>query len=76
MLYIISFLRANHSTHDFADHWERNPKYSSRELIQTKGQEGKRIWGRPFITAGWIVLAVAVVVAVVEVGLFILILRL
>ena len=75
---IISFLRARHSDHDFDDRW-KDPKLREerqREAIQTVGQEGTRIFGRPFVTAGWIVLAVACVVAVVEVGLLVLLIRL
>jgi len=43
--------------------------------MQTVGQENGRIFGRPFVTAGWSVLQVAVVVGVVEIALFVLILR-
>ncbi|KAF7321143.1 hypothetical protein HMN09_00202400 [Mycena chlorophos] len=88
-LYILAFLRARHSRHDFADFHKpesRDPGYSggrdlrqwgslrirSREIIKTKGQEHARVFGRPFITAGWIVVAVAAVVAVVEIALLVL----
>lgn len=75
---ILSFLRARHSDHDFDDKW-KDPKLreeNHREAIQTVGQEGTRIFGRPFVTAGWIVLAVACVVAAVEIGLLVLIIQL
>ncbi|KNZ76618.1 hypothetical protein J132_09362, partial [Termitomyces sp. J132] len=78
LLMILSFLRARHSDHDFDDIW-KDPKLREerqRTAIQTVGQGGTRIFGRPFVTAGWIVLAVACVVAVVEVGLLILLIRL
>lgn len=39
------------------------------------GQEGGRIFGRPFVTAGWSVVQVSTVVLAVEVGLLVLILR-
>lgn len=44
------------------------------KVVQTVGQEGTRIFGRPFITAGWIVVAVSIVVAAVEIGLLVLVL--
>ncbi|KAG6889690.1 hypothetical protein C0995_015438 [Termitomyces sp. Mi166 len=78
LLMILSFLRARHSDHDFDEKW-KDPKLREerhRAAIKTVGQEGTRIFGRPFITAGWIVLAVACVVAVVEIGLLVLIIQL
>ena len=47
----------------------------TRFAIPTIGQEGKRIYGRPFVTAGWIVIYVAVVVAVVEITLLVFLLQ-
>jgi hypothetical protein len=72
LLFIVSFFRARHSRHDFAD---RNKEDTSdrSNVIQTKGQEGKRIFGRPFVTAGWIVVVVSAVVAAVEICLLVLI---
>ncbi|KAF9481642.1 hypothetical protein BDN70DRAFT_876126 [Pholiota conissans] len=73
LLFIIAFFRSRHSAHDFADRHKE-----SRLLdvaIQTKGQEGTRIFGRPFVTAGWMVVQVAVVVAAVEIALLVLIIR-
>ncbi|KAJ7153437.1 hypothetical protein C8R43DRAFT_445754 [Mycena crocata] len=77
-LYVLAFLRARHSRHDFADH--DKPESSTtpsipRDVIRTKGQEHTRIFGRPFVTAGWIVLGVAAVVAGVEIGLLVLVLK-
>jgi hypothetical protein len=43
--------------------------------LPTVGQEGKRNFGRPFITAGWIVVAVSVIVASVEFALLVLVLE-
>ncbi|KAJ6556885.1 hypothetical protein B0H10DRAFT_2169599 [Mycena sp. CBHHK59/15] len=77
-LYVLAFLRARHSTHDFADYdksEDSSAPYMRRRVIQTKGQENTRIFGRPFITAGWIVVGVATVVAGVEVGLLVLVLK-
>ncbi|TFK48263.1 hypothetical protein OE88DRAFT_1737954 [Heliocybe sulcata] len=90
LLLVISFMRARHSRHDFADNhmdyvdWaelSNNSDEASRSAsrrhyaIVTRGQENKRVYGRPFVTAGWIVLAVAGVVAAVEIGLFVLVLQ-
>ncbi|KAF7297347.1 hypothetical protein MIND_00968100 [Mycena indigotica] len=90
-LYVLAFLRARHSRHDFADfdkpespnaaagndrqHEWGSLRVRSREIIKTKGQEHARLFGRPFITAGWIVVAVAAVVAVVEIALLVLVLK-
>ncbi|KAK0216229.1 hypothetical protein IW262DRAFT_1496206 [Armillaria fumosa] len=52
-----------------------SPNAPSKIPIQTVGQENTRVFGRPFITAGWIVLAVSGVVAAVEIGLLVLILQ-
>ncbi|PPQ80358.1 hypothetical protein CVT25_003641 [Psilocybe cyanescens] len=49
--------------------------HSVDQCIRTKGQEGTRIFGRPFVTAGWIVLQVTFIVAAVEIALLFLILR-
>ncbi|KAF7307850.1 hypothetical protein MKEN_01145300 [Mycena kentingensis (nom. inval.)] len=88
-LYVVAFLRARHSRHDFADfnkpedhdanhdgeHDLGSLRFRPREVIKTRGQENARIFGRPFITAGWIVVAMASVVAVVEVALLVLVMR-
>ncbi|KAJ6463522.1 hypothetical protein C8R45DRAFT_1107858 [Mycena sanguinolenta] len=80
-LYVLAFLRARHSRHDFADHDKpedsttpsvRRPE---QHVICTKGQENTRIFGRPFVTAGSIVIGVAAVVAGVEIGLLVLVLK-
>lgn len=56
LLFVLAFLRSRHSRHDFADRGkEGEESLFHRDVIQTVGQEGKRIFGRPFITAGWIV---------------------
>ncbi|KAJ3526960.1 hypothetical protein NM688_g8191 [Phlebia brevispora] len=71
VLYVIAFLRQRHSLHDFADSSWTHPSFANP--IQTKGQIGKRIFGRPFVTAGWIVVLLTAVVAGVEIGLLVLI---
>ncbi|KAI0085493.1 hypothetical protein BDY19DRAFT_1020779 [Irpex rosettiformis] len=71
MLYGLAFLRQRHSLHDFADNSWLRPAHQNP--IKTVGQTGKRIFGRPFVTAGWIVVAVSIVVAAVEIALLVLI---
>ncbi|KAF4588739.1 Mitochondrial inner membrane protein oxa1 [Pleurotus pulmonarius] len=114
LMFVLSFLRARHSRHDFADYNEeakegdaaadggdakgrrrgmRNDSESDDEsksdvyrtyhygplkyhnVVKTKGQTGKRVFGRPFVSAGWIVLSVSGVVAAVEIGLLVLVLK-
>ncbi|KAJ7699338.1 hypothetical protein B0H17DRAFT_1049491 [Mycena rosella] len=80
-LYVLAFLRSRHSRHDFADYGkaeltdEPTAQHQGRSVIQTKGQENTRIFGRPFVTAGWIVIGVTAVVAGVEIGLLVLVLQ-
>jgi len=73
MLFVIAFVRSRHSTHDFADRRKKSPKFDF--CIETKGQENGRIFGRPFITAGWIIIAITLVVAVAEIALLVLMLE-
>jgi hypothetical protein len=74
VLSVAAYFRSRHSRHDFADQ-----HFSSKEQrpfgLQTAGQEGTRIFGRPFVTAGWIVVAVTVIVATMEVALLALVLQ-
>lgn len=72
LLLFTSFTRARHSTHDFADRQEEAD--TPHQGLASVGQEGGRNYGRPFVTAGWIVIQVTVVVAAVEIGMLILIL--
>ena len=71
LLYILAFLRQRHSMHDFADSGLRSA--SSEDPIRTAGQTGKRIFGRPFVTAGWIVVLLTIIVASVEITLMVFI---
>lgn len=71
MFFVIAFMRQRHSLHDFADSYWARPSVDSP--IRTVGQTGKRIFGRPFVTAGWVVVALAIIVAAVEIGLLVLI---
>lgn len=43
--------------------------------METVGQEDKRVFGPPFVTAGWMVVAVSCIVAAVEIVLLVLIIR-
>jgi len=74
MLYVFAFVRARHSRHDFADRDKEGPSY--QPALSTVGQEDERVFGRPFVTAGWVVVGVSVVVASVEVALLVLVLSL
>ena len=73
LLFVIAYFRARHSAHDFAD--RDKEAYLLDSGIKTQGREGTRIFGRPFVTAGWSVVQVSVVVAAVELGLLVLIIR-
>ena len=70
---MVAYLRSRHSTDDFEYRHRYSPEIDF--CIKTKGQESGRIFGRPFITAGWIVIEVAFVVAVAEVTLFVFLLN-
>ena len=72
-MFVISYFRSRHSTHDFADRHKEAHKFDV--CIKTKGQDGARIFGRPFVTAGWIVVQVTAVVAAAEIALLVLIIR-
>jgi hypothetical protein len=72
LLFIIAFFRSRHSSHDFAD---RHKEDDLEGAIQTIGQSNTRIFGRPFVTAGWSVLQVTAVVGAAEIVLFVLVMR-
>jgi len=72
ILFIIAFFRSRHSTHDFADRHKESPELDV--CIKTKGQESGRVFGRPFVSAGWVVIELTLVVAMAEVALLVLIL--
>ncbi|KAJ3569109.1 hypothetical protein NP233_g5271 [Leucocoprinus birnbaumii] len=68
LLFGLAFIRARHSTHDFAD---RHKEAATLDKgLATVGQGGRN-FGRPFVTAGWIVIQVTVLVAVVEIVIFV-----
>ena len=73
MLFVMAYARGRHCRHDFADCGPEKLSALYQQAIPTKGQEQAREFGRPFITAGFDVLAVAVIVFAVEVALLVLI---
>jgi hypothetical protein len=73
LLFIIAFFRSRHSSHDFADRHKEDDFLEG--AIQTIGQSNTRIFGRPFVTAGWSVLQVTAVVGAAEIVLFVLVMR-
>lgn len=73
LLGVVAYVRALQSKRDFSDR-ARKP-YPPELVIETVGQEDKRIFGPPFVTAGWIVVAVSCIVAAVELVLLVLVIR-
>lgn len=71
MFFVLAYMRQRHSLHDFSDSARTHLSFTNP--TRTVGQSGKRVFGRPFVTAGWIVVAVTVVVAAIEVALLVLI---
>ncbi|PPQ74652.1 hypothetical protein CVT24_003837, partial [Panaeolus cyanescens] len=71
LLFVIAYLRSRQGRHDFAD--RSKEAHLLDQGIPTKGMENARIFGRPFVTAGRMVVYVTIVVAAVEIGLLVLI---
>ncbi|KAF9238643.1 hypothetical protein BU15DRAFT_47456 [Melanogaster broomeanus] len=71
----LSYMRSRHSRHDFADQSPEKMSALYHQAIPTKGQEQAREFGRPFVTAGFEILAMTTVVFAVEVALLLLILQ-
>lgn len=71
VLFVLAYVRQRHGRHDFADRRD----LGNDKAIKTLGQTGKRIFGRPFVTAGWIVVALALIVAFVEITLLVLVFK-
>ena len=59
--FVIAFFRQRHSRHDFADKYKNPAAYHG--ALKTVGQTGKRVFGRPFVTAGWIVALLSYAIA-------------
>ena len=67
----MAFFRGRQAKHDFAD--DTQDSYPQEVIVKTVGQEHERIFGPPFVTAGWIVVAVSSMVIAMEVVLLILV---
>lgn len=75
-LFVTAFLRTRYSLRGFADCCPSGEGTPQRTAIKTVGQDGTRCFGKPFSTSGWIVLSVSIMVLLVELGLFVLLIRL
>ena len=76
-LAVVSYARTYYSDEDFADHAVPPSARSSRELSAAAASTGssRRVFGRPFVTAGWIVVVVTTVVIILECTILFLILQ-
>jgi hypothetical protein len=75
LLSVCAFLSARHSRHNYADR-DGGGEASHVLAIPTVGQEHKKSFGQPFVTAGHIVALVAGIVATTEIALLVLVLHL
>lgn len=85
LLYICDLARRRKSHSEFADavkgslgprRWDHADIYPPGQRTAADANARGRIFGAPFTTAGWVVIAVTMVVAGVELALFVLLLRL
>jgi hypothetical protein len=79
LLFVLSWLRAKHSKHDFSDAYRDNDddiSTSDASQATSRAPSSTRSFGRKFVTAGWIVTIVTATVGLVEIGLLVLILKL
>ena len=78
MIGVITVMRSRHSMHDFADE-HRPPTLPDTDAGPVspvaRSESRSRILGRPFVTAGWVVITLGAVVFAVEVALLVLVLR-
>ena len=75
-MFATAFFRSRYSHRDFADRYLSEESNARRNVIKTVGQDGTRCFGRPFVTSGWTVLIVSLIVLAVEAGLLVLLIRL
>ncbi|KAI0314870.1 hypothetical protein OF83DRAFT_1174351 [Amylostereum chailletii] len=79
LLFACAYLRERHSQRSLNEGEEEedegSPLRRGRHVVQTKGHEHKAPVGPPFVTAGWVVISVAGIVAVTEIVLLALILE-
>ena len=70
VLAVSAILRRRHSRHDFSD------KYGMRAgRWDGPRDDSRRIFGRPFVTAGWIVIIVSFLVVGLQIGLIVLLIN-
>ncbi|KAG0706192.1 hypothetical protein DFH29DRAFT_902513 [Suillus ampliporus] len=73
LLFALGYIRARHSRHDFADRSKTSAL--DQRALPTVGQEDRREYGRPFITAGRDVATIGALVMVVEILLLAFVLQ-
>ncbi|KAG2151007.1 uncharacterized protein EDB93DRAFT_1083769, partial [Suillus bovinus] len=73
LLFTLGFIRDRNSRHDFSDGSKTSALYD--QALPTLGQEDRREYGRPFITAGRDVVAVGALVMIVEILLLVFVLQ-
>ncbi|QRV84068.1 hypothetical protein RhiJN_26129 [Ceratobasidium sp. AG-Ba] len=83
LLFILSVIRRRHSRHDFSDYYADCGRFdgvhSTNEHHHDDARPSaprKRIFGRPFVTAGWVVVILTAVVAIIEITLLVFLLEL
>ncbi|CAE6483412.1 unnamed protein product [Rhizoctonia solani] len=79
LLFIVSIVRRKHSRHDFSDLHASHGRFDGNQAPQNQERpnppQRKRIFGRPFVTAGWVVVFLTSVVAIIEITLLIFLLQ-
>ncbi|CUA77965.1 hypothetical protein RSOLAG22IIIB_12945 [Rhizoctonia solani] len=79
LLFIVSIVRRKHSRHDFSDLHASHGRFDGHHAAENEDGPNppprKRIFGRPFVTAGWVVVFLTSVVAIIEVILLIFLLQ-
>ncbi|CAE6500962.1 unnamed protein product [Rhizoctonia solani] len=79
LLFIVSIVRRKHSRHDFSDLHASHGRFDGHHAPESEGGPNpsprKRIFGRPFVTAGWVVVFLTSVVAIIEIALLIFLLQ-
>jgi len=80
LLFILSIVRRRHSRHDFSDIYADSGRFDGEHAVNQgddrKPSQHKRIFGRPFVTAGWVVVILTGVVALVEITLLVFVVQL
>ncbi|CAE6417891.1 unnamed protein product [Rhizoctonia solani] len=80
LLFIVSIVRRKHSRHDFSDLHASHGRFDGHHATRSEDGQNppprKRIFGRPFVTAGWVVVFLTAMVAIIEIVLLIFLLEL